>query len=168
MLVNFKVKWFAPLFLSYTMSFAQTNIRFKYPETPTVDQQDDYFGTIVKDPYRWLEDDTAAKVKAWVVAQNKVTEDYLSQIPFREKMRKRISDFINFPKYTSPFRVGDKYIFSRNNGLQNQPVFYVQNGLSGTPEVLIDPNKFADDGTVAITLNGTSKDGKYLAYSISS
>lgn len=168
MLINFKVKWFAPLFLSYTMSYAQSNFRIKYPETPKVDQQDDYFGTIVKDPYRWLENDTAAKVKAWVVAQNKVTEDYLSHIPFREKMRKRISDFINFPKYTSPFRVGDYYIFSRNNGLQNQPVFYSQKGLSGTPEVLIDPNKFADDGTVAITLNGTSKDGKYLAYSISS
>ena len=98
--INYKVKWFAPLFLVCTLSFAQTNIRLKYPETPKVDQQDNYFGTIVNDPYRWLEDDTAAKVKSWVVAQNKVTEDYLSQIPFREKMRKRISDFINFPEVT--------------------------------------------------------------------
>ncbi len=148
------------------MASAQNKVRLKYPTTAQVDQVDDYFGTIVKDPYRWLEDDTAAKVKEWVAAENRVTQNYLSQIPFRENLRNRITDLINFPKYSEPKRVGDYYIFSRNSGLQNQSVYYVQKGLEGTPVELIDPNKISSDGTSAVSLEGTSKDGKYIAYSV--
>lgn len=155
----------ASLFL-FTMVSAQNTVRLKYPQTVKTDQVDNYFGTRVADPYRWLEDDTAAKVKQWVMEQNKVTQNYLGQIPFREKIKNRITDIINFPKYTAPIRVGEYYIFSRNNGLQNQSVYYVQKGLDGTPMELIDPNKISADGTSAVELQGASKDGKYMAFSV--
>ena len=144
----------------------QNTIPIKYPETFKSDQQDEYFGTVVKDPYRWLEDDNAPKVKDWVIAENKVTQNYLSSIPFREKIRNRLTDLVNYPKYSAPTRVGEYYIFNRNNGLQNQPVFYVQKGLDGTPSELIDPNKISPDGTSAVELQGGSNDGKYAIYTV--
>ena len=112
-----------------------------YPETKKVDQVDDYFGTKVADPYRWLEDDNAEDVKAWVTQQNEVTFNYLDQIPFRDKLKDRITELYNYPKYSSPFRAGDYYFFYKNDGLQNQYVIYYQKGLDGEPEVFIDPNK---------------------------
>ncbi len=145
---------------------AQNLVRLKYPETLKVDQQDEYFGTMVKDPYRWLEDDNDQKVKEWVIAQNKVTQNYLAQIPFREKIRNRLTDLVNYPRYTAPSRKGEYYIFSRNSGLQNQPVFYVQKGLDGTPLEIVDPNKISTDGTAAVTIEGGSKDGKYVIYTV--
>lgn len=137
-----------------------------YPVTKTVDQQDDYFGTTVADPYRWLEYDTAQDVKDWVTAQNKVTFSYLEKIPFRTKIKNRLTEIFNYPKYSSPFRAGDYYFFSKNDGLQNQSVIYYQKGIDGTPEVFLDPNKMSTDGTAAVSLLGFSKNKKYVAYAV--
>jgi prolyl oligopeptidase len=138
-----------------------------YPKTAKVSQIDDYQGTKIEDPYRWLEDDTASNTKEWVQAQNKVTFDYLSKIPFRDKIKARYTEIFNYPKYSSPYRLGEYYFFSKNDGLQNQYVTYYQKGLEGTPEVFLDPNKLSDDGTVTAGFAGFSNDKKYVTLSIS-
>ncbi|MEO8147604.1 MAG: prolyl oligopeptidase family serine peptidase [Bacteroidia bacterium] len=140
--------------------------KITYPATAKDSIVDDYFGTKVADPYRWLEYDTAANVKDWVVAENKVTFSYLDKIPYRDKIKKRLTEIFNYPKYASPFRAGEYYFFNKNDGLQNQSVIYFQKGLEGTPEVFLDPNKMSSDGTAAVSLLGTSKDKKYMAYAI--
>jgi len=141
-------------------------IPVSYPSTQKIDSiSDDYHGTVVKDPFRWLENDTAPDVKAWVESQNKVTFGYLNQIPFRSKIKDRLTEIFNYPRYSSPFRVGEYYFFSKNDGLQNQAVIYYQKGLDGKPEVFLDPNTMSQDGTAAVSLLGASKDGKYMAYS---
>lgn len=138
-----------------------------YPETAKVDTVDVYFGTQVPDPYRWLENDTSAATVAWVEAQNKVTNDYLSQIPYRDALLKRLTDLANYEKIGIPFKKHGKYYFYKNDGLQNQSVLYVQDSLQGEPRVFLDPNKLSEDGTVALTGLSFSKDGKYAAYTIS-
>ena len=140
-------------------------IKVQYPETKKVDVVDDYHGTKVPDPYRWLEYDTAQDVMAWVEAENKVTFGYLDQIPFRQAIKKRYTELFNYPKLSSPRKIGDYYLFYKNDGLQNQSVIYIQKGLDGTPEVFIDPNKLSEDGTVSISLLGNSKDNIYIAIS---
>lgn len=135
-----------------------------YPETKKVDTTDVYFGTSVADPYRWLENDTAADTENWVKAQNEVTQAYLSKIPYRQKIEDRLTELINYPRLSSPSRVGDYYFFSKNDGLQNQSVIYYQKGKEGEPMVFIDPNKLSDDGTVSVSLLGASNDDKYMAY----
>jgi prolyl oligopeptidase len=139
--------------------------RLTYPETRKADQVDDYFGTKVADPYRWLEDDNAADVKAWVQAENAVTFGYLDKIPFRPKIKARLTEIFNYPRYSSPFRAGDRYFFYKNDGLQNQSVCYVQKGLDGTPEVFFDPNALSPDGTVRLSIVSVSKDDRYVALS---
>ncbi len=139
-----------------------------YPESRKETVSDDYFGTKVADPYRWLENDTAADVEAWVGAQNKVTTDYLAQIPYREKIKNRLTDIWNFPKYSAPFKEGNYYYFFKNDGLQNQSVLYRQKGLKGEPEVFIDPNKLSADGTVSLASFTFSKDHQYCAVGIAS
>jgi prolyl oligopeptidase len=136
-----------------------------YPVTEKVDQVDEYFATQVADPYRWLEDDNAEEVKEWVKEQNKVTFGYLENIPFREKIRQRVTEVYDYPRYSSPFRAGEYYFFYKNDGLQNQSVIYIQKGLDGEPEVFIDPNLLSPDGTVRIGLVGFSKDNRYVTYS---
>ena len=140
-------------------------IPVSYPQTQEVEVVDEYFGVQVPDPFRWLEDDTAAAVKEWVKAQNEVTFGYLKQIPFREAVRKRYEELFNYPKFSAPFQVGQYYFFSKNDGLQNQPVIYRQKGLDGTPEVFIDPNTLSPGGTTAINIIGVSNDDRYLAVS---
>lgn len=137
-----------------------------YPATKKVDVIDDYFGIKIADPYRWLEDDNSEETKQWVDEQNKVTFGYLEKIPFRQQIKERLVNVWNYEKYSVPFRKGKYYFYYKNDGLQNHNVLYVQEGLNGTPRVLIDPNKFSADGT--ISLNGISirKDGKYIAYNI--
>jgi prolyl oligopeptidase len=135
-----------------------------YPTTQKTDQTDDYFGTQVADPYRWLENDTAANTKAWVEAQNKVTFGYLNAIPFRQQVKKRLEQLWNYPKYSAPSQEGQYYFFSKNDGLQNQSVYYYQKGLNAQPEVFLDPNGLSSDGTVAVTSFSVSKDHKYVAY----
>jgi len=140
--------------------------KINYPQTTKSDQVDDYFGTKVADPYRWLENDTSAETALWVNAQNKVTNDYLAKIPFRDQIHKRISTLWNFPKLTVPFKKGEWVIYQKNDGMQNQNVIYVQKGITGEPRILIDPNTLSTDGTVAIGDLSVSHDGKYIAYSI--
>jgi prolyl oligopeptidase len=152
--------------LATVLSFcAKETQTVKYPVTKKVDQVDDYFGTKVADPYRWLEDDNAEEVKQWVRAENEVTFGYLSAITFREKIRARLTDIFNYPRYSSPVRAGEYYFFYKNDGLQNQAVIYVQKGLEGVPEVFIDPNALSADGTVRVGLLDFSPDFKYVAVS---
>lgn len=137
-----------------------------YPNTQKVDQTDDYFGTQVADPYRWLEDDNADDTKSWVKAQNKVTFDYLNKIPFRNQIKSRLEKLWNYEKYSAPFKRGGKYYFYKNDGLQNQYVLYTQESLDSEPSVFLDPNTFSEDGTVSLAGFTVSKDGKYAAYQI--
>lgn len=138
-----------------------------YPVTKKVDTVDTYFGVKVPDPYRWLEDDKSAETAEWVKAQNTVTFDYLSKIPFREALKNRLSKIWNYPKYGTPFFKGEYYFFFKNDGMQNQSVLYIQEGLDGTPRVFLDPNTFSEDGTVSLAAMNVSNDAKYFAYGIS-
>ena len=138
-----------------------------YPVSKKVDVVDDYFGTKVADPYRWLEDETSAETKAWIEDQNRVTFAYLDKIPYREKLKARLTQLYNYPRISAPFHRGDTYFFTKNDGLQNQSVFYIQKGENGTAEVFLDPNKFSADGTSVLSAFSLSKDGKYVAYGIS-
>ena len=138
-----------------------------YPVTKKVEQVDDYFGTKVYDPYRWLEDETSAETKAWVNEQNRLTFSYLDKIPFREKLKARLTELYNYPRIGAPFHYGDTYFFTKNDGLQNQSVYYIQKGVNGEAEEFLDPNKFSADGTSVLSAFSASKDAKYLAYGIS-
>ena len=137
-----------------------------YPTTRTVDHVDTYHGVPIADPYRWLEDDTAPETAAWVEAQNKVTFAYLDKIPYRAQLTRRLNALFNYAKYSSPSRRGENYFFSKNDGLQNQSVLYIQKGLTGTPEVLIDPNQWSEDGTERLAGFSPSKDGKLAVYGV--
>ncbi len=141
--------------------------RPSYPATKKVDVVDDYFGTKVADPYRWLEDDRSPEVAAWVEAENKVTFAYLDKIAYRSQLKDRLTKLLNYPKYSAPTRRGAYYFFSKNDGLQNQSVQYIQKGLEGTPDVLLDPNKFSADGTSRLGSYSLSHTGKYVGYGIS-
>ena len=144
------------------------NGALKYPETfrdTTV--VDDYFGNKVADPYRWLENDTSAETAEWVKAQNAVTDAYLAEIPFREQLKNRMTELINYPKVGMPSKKHGKYYLYKNTGLQNQSVLYVQETLGGEEKVVLDPNTLSEDGTVALKAINMSNDGKYLAYTIS-
>jgi prolyl oligopeptidase len=160
-------KIFTALMALTCIPTVMTAQKINYPTTAKVDQTDDYFGTKIADPYRWLENDTAKNTEAWVKEQNKVTSDYFSKIPFRAKLHQRMTELWNYPKYGAPQKEGEWFTFYKNDGLQNQAVLYVQKGLSGTPEVLIDPNKLSTDGTVALQATSFSKKQKYFSYSVS-
>ncbi len=154
-----------------TMSYAagaagDKAVGLVYPKARTVEQVDDYFGTKVSDPYRWMEDVDSADVKQWVDAENVLTQRYLATVPSREKMHSRLMELTNFERYTAPARRGTRYFYSHNEGLQNQNVIYWQEGLTGEPKVLLDPNTMSADGTVAISGLSITDDGKLAAYSI--
>ena len=138
-----------------------------YPETrKDTTVVDDYFGTKVADPYRWLENDTSAETAAWVKAQTEVTNDYLSHIPFRNAIKDRLTQLVNYERYSMPSKKHGRYVYSKNDGLQNQSVIYMQETLDGEPTILLDPNKLSDDGTVSLGGISFSKDGNYMAYTI--
>ncbi len=137
----------------------------QYPATKKVNQVDTYWGVKVEDPYRWLEDDTADEVKQWVQAENAVTFGYLEKIPFRDKIKSRLTEIYNYPRYSAPFRAGEYYFFYKNDGLQNQSVCYIQKGLDGAPQVFLDPNQLSPDGTVRSSIISVSNDNKYAAIS---
>ena len=139
----------------------------RYPVTKKVDQVDDYHGTKVADPYRWLEDDTSPETAAWVEAQNAVTFPYLERIPYRDALRARVIELNDYERYGAPARKGAYFFFSKNEGLQNQSVLYIQQGLDGAPEVLLDPNTWSADGTVQLSAFEPSKDAKHAVYGIS-
>jgi prolyl oligopeptidase len=135
-----------------------------YPATKKGTQTDNYHGTQIADPYRWLEDANSAETKEWVTAQNKVTQAYLGQIPQREAIRQRLTKLWNYERYSVPYKEGGRYFYSRNDGLQNQAVLYTMADLSDTPRMLLDPNKLAADGTVALAGTAVSPNGSLLAY----
>lgn len=142
--------------------------KLNYPQAPSDDTTDNYFGHEVADPYRPLENDTAAATLAWVEAENELTQDYLSQIPFRNDIRERLRQLNDYPKTGMPSKENDgKYYFYKNDGLQNQSVLYRSATPDGEAEVFLDPNKLSDDGTVALTGVFQSHDGKYTAYTVS-
>lgn len=153
--------------LSLGVSFSMTAQTLQYPQTKKVDQTDNYFGTAIADPYRWLENDTARDTEAWVKEQSTLTQGYLSKIPFRQKLHQRLTELWNYPRYGAPEKEGEWYTFYKNDGLQNQSVLYVQKGPEGKPEVLLDPNKLSTDGTVALQATAFSKKQKYFAYAAS-
>jgi len=155
------------LFLFVALSGCKYTSQINYPETKKCDTVDEYFGHKVADPYRWLEDDNSEETALWVKAENEITFDYLSKIPFREKIKERLTEIWNYPKYRVPFKKGDNYFFFKNDGLQNQDVLYIQPDLDSEPKMLLDPNTFSEDGTIALSNLGISKDGKILAYSTS-
>ncbi len=142
--------------------------QLSYPKTKRIDHADDYHGVRVADPYRWLEDDVrkSPQVAEWVAAQNKVTFGYLHAIPQREAIQKRLTELWNYERYSAPFKAGGRYFFTKNDGLQNQAVLYTQDTLDDKPRVLLDPNKWSKDGTIALTGMEVSDDGKYLAYGV--
>ncbi|TVZ26339.1 prolyl oligopeptidase [Gillisia sp. Hel_I_86] len=139
----------------------------KYPETKKVDTVTNYFGTEVKDPYRWLEDDRSKETEDWVKAENKVTFDYLAKIPYRKELNKRLTELWNYEKLGAPYTEGNYDYFYKNDGLQNQYVVYRKKGDDGDAEVFLDPNKFSKDGTTSLGGLSFSKDGMLAAYSIS-
>ena len=138
----------------------------KYPLTKKINTEDNYFGTLVEDPYRWLEDDQSPETEAWVDEQNAVTQDYLDQIPFRKTIKDRITALMDYEKYSRPFKEGDYTYYYKNTGLQNQSVLYRQKGEEES-EVFLDPNTFSKDATTAMAGISFSKDGSRVAYRIS-
>jgi prolyl oligopeptidase len=137
-----------------------------YPPTQTVDHVDVYHGIAVPDPYRWLEDLDTPETKAWVDAQNAHTAAALAQMPEVEQVRRRLTELWNYERYGLPTKEAGWIFFTKNDGLQNQSVVYVQEGMEGTPRVLIDPNQWSADGTVAVTSISPSPDGKWLGYGV--
>ena len=140
---------------------------FEYPRTAKVDTADVYFGKTIADPYRWLEDPTLPETEEWINAQNKVTFGYLNRIPFRDSLKARLTEVWNYERYSTPLKKGEKYYFQKNSGLQNQSVLYVMDSLGAEPRIILDPNLFSQDGTVALSDFALSKDGRYLAYALS-
>ena len=156
------------LFTGSSILAQQMNIKtLPYPTTKKVDTVNTYFGTQVPDPYRWLEDDRAADTKAWVQEENKVTQNYLAQIPFRDAIKKKLETLWNYEKYSAPFKEGKYTYFYKNDGLQAQSVVWRQIGDTGIPEIFLDPNKFSTDGTTSLQGLDFSKDGSLAAYQLS-
>ena len=134
-----------------TMISCNTEKPIQYPATKKVDVKDNYYGTEVEDPYRWLEDDNSVETADWVKAENELTFNYLNKLPYREQIKKRLTELWDYPKYGTPFKEADKYFFYKNNGLQNQSVLFTTNDMSVEPTVLLDPNTLTEDGTAALT-----------------
>lgn len=148
------------------VGFAQPQ-KIVYPKTAKGNTVDEYFGVKVADPYRWLENDTSAATANWVKAENKVTNTYLAKIPYRQAILNRLKILANYEKINAPFKKNGKFYFSKNNGLQNQYVIYVQDTPTSEARVFLDPNKLSTDGTVALKGLSFSHNGKYAAYRIS-
>jgi prolyl oligopeptidase len=148
-----------------TLSFpAQTG--FKYPEARKGDVVDDFHGVKVADPYRWMEDTGSTETQAWIEAQNKLTNEYLGTISQRDALRKRLTELWDYERISAPSKVGDKYIYSRNDGLQNQSVLYITDSIDDPGRVFFDPNKLSEDGTAALSGSSFTKDGKLWAYGV--
>jgi prolyl oligopeptidase len=138
-----------------------------YPEARQSDQVDTYHGVAVADPYRWLENIDSPEAQTWIKAEQALTQNYLANIPGRERIRSRLSAVWNYARWSAPERHGSLWVFNRNDGLQNQPVLYVTGKLEDEPRVLLDPNTLSTDGTVALKGTGFSDDGRYMAYGTS-
>ena len=156
----------AVLLCSHVFAQQMNTKKIIYPAAKKIDTVNTYFGTAVPDPYRWLEDDRAEDTKAWVQAENKVTQDYLSQIPYRDALHKRLEQLWNYEKYSAPFKEGKYTYFYKNDGLQSQAVLWRQLGDSA-PEIFLDPNKFSTDGTTSLQGINFTRDGSMAAYQLS-
>lgn len=143
-------------------------ITLSYPKTEKENVTDNYFGTTVADPYRWMENDTSSRIPHWISAQRALTDEYLNRLPDRKAIQDYLSDTWNYAKETQPIKAGDYYFFTRNNGIQDQPIWYLKKGINGKEIILFDPNKLSADGTTAATMLGFSKNGRYLAYALAS
>ncbi|WP_430971760.1 prolyl oligopeptidase family serine peptidase [Sunxiuqinia rutila] len=154
------------LFVFVLMSSCTNQSTIPYPETTKGEVKDTYFGTEVADPYRWLEDDNSAETAAWVEEQNKVTFNYLEALPYREEIKGQLTDLMDYPKHGTPFKRAGKYFYFKNNGLQNQNVLYRTEKLGEEAEVILDPNTFSEDGTIALSGVELSEDGRYLVYMV--
>lgn len=141
--------------------------KLEYPKTAKLDSVvTEYFGVKVADPYRWLEDPDSKETQEWVKAQNEVTHKYLAALPARAAIKNRLSEIWNYEKFSAPFKKAGKYYYFKNDGVQNHSVLYSQDKLDGTPKIVLNPNEFSKDGTIALGAFNISKDGKYLAYSV--
>jgi prolyl oligopeptidase len=148
-------------------SDAQTSPPLTYPAAAKGTQVDDYHGVSIADPYRWLEDTDAPATKAWVEAENRLSDAFLATIPQRATIKYRLTQLWNYARYGAPFKEGGRYFYFENTGLQNQSVLFVQDRLNAPARVLLDPNVLSADGTVALSGQAASDDGHYLAYSLS-
>lgn len=162
-----RTRWIRAAVCALCMGTAVTAQQLQYAATRKTEQADTYHGVKVLDPYRWLEDDNSTETAAWVEAENKVTQSYLDQIPYRKQLHARVKQLNDYAKYSSPFHKGPYYFFSKNDGLQNQSVLYIQKGFDGKPEVLIDPNTWSEDGTMRLSAFAPSSDARYAVYGIS-
>ena len=161
------VLFVSAIFVSCQEGNQPNNKNLKYPKTAKIPVIDTLFGTTVTDNYRWLEDDRSTETEDWVKAENSVTFDYLSKIPYREQLKDRLTQLWNYEKIGTPYKEGAYTYFSKNNGLQNQSVIYRKKSEKGTAEVFLDPNTFSEDATTSLGTLSFSKDGKTAAYSIS-
>ncbi len=161
------VLFISAIFVSCKEGSQQNNKNLKYPKTIKIPVTDSFFGSAVTDNYRWLEDDRSKETEAWVQAENKVTFNYLSKIPYRKQLKDRLTQLWNYEKVGTPYKEGDYIYFSKNNGLQNQSVIYRKKDEKGAEEVFLDPNTFSKDATTSLGSLSFSKDGKTAAYSIS-
>ncbi|MDB9732237.1 prolyl oligopeptidase family serine peptidase [Polaribacter sp.] len=161
------VLFVSTIFVSCQEGNQPNNKNLKYPKTAKIPVIDTLFGTTVTDNYRWLEDDRSTETEDWVKAENSVTFDYLSKIPYREQLKDRLTQLWNYEKIGTPYKEGAYTYFSKNNGLQNQSVIYRKKSEKGTAEVFLDPNTFSEDATTSLGTLSFSKDGKTAAYSIS-
>ena len=149
--------------LTGTVAVSQS---LEYPRARRTDVVDDYFGTKVPDPYRWLEDTDSPETQEWVKAENEITSAYLEKLADREAFKERLTKLLNYERYTAPSWEGHRYLYRKNDGLQNQSVIYTLKKLSDTPKVLLDPNQLASDGTMAVTSTTVSDDSRLLAYGV--
>ncbi|MES2678770.1 MAG: prolyl oligopeptidase family serine peptidase [Bacteroidota bacterium] len=156
-----------PMLFLLPLAYAEAQSKYNYPVTEKQTVEDVYFDTKVKDPYRWLEDDRSAKTEEWVKLENQVTQQYLAGISSREKIKTRLTELWNYNKQSAPFKKGNFYFCFKNNGLQNQSVLYIKKTPQDEGEILLDPNKLSNDGTISLSGMSISKNGKTLAYGIS-
>ena len=146
---------------------APTTMTITYPQAPQANTNDNYHGTIVADPYRWLENENSPQTKAWIDAQNTITSDYLNNVPFGGDIKQRLATLYNFERYSLPFRKKQQVFFFKNDGLQNHNVLYTQDSLTAAPRVLIDPNLFSANNNIALTNTSVSGNGRYMQYGTS-
>lgn len=167
---NMKTKLTTTLFIIFTISLIMSckqKTSLKYPKATKVDSTDIYFGIEIADPYRWLENNNSTETKEWINAENKITNQYLNQIPFKNKIKNRLTEVWAYEKLSTPSKKGDYIFYYKHDGAQNHPILYVKNIHTQDEKVLIDPNLFSDDGTTSLAGTSVSIDGKHIAYSIS-
>ena len=151
---------------AFLLTSASAQTSFDYPKPKKVEQADNYHGTQVSDPFRWMEETDSTDMQSWIAAENKVTDAYFATIPEREKLKARFTELWNYERYSAPGKVGNHYIYSKNDGLQNQSVLYITDSIDSPGRILLDPNKLSADGTAALSGSSFTEDGKLWAYGV--